>query len=330
MKKIVAVLLVCCLALSLAGCGKKMTLNLSYGERTGTYSGDVDENGIPNGQGKFTSENEAGEKWTYEGGFVNGHFDGEGKTTWANGTAEVGTYKNDVIVPMSGNEIKTLYTAPENFKDHFVEIVGRVFVTPEYDDNGVGIQMWADIENSDKNTIVYIYDKDFEVKQNDYIRIVGKVGDVFEGENAFGGAVSAPTVAATEYEILSYQEALMPTLKNIDVNQTQTQYGYSVTVQKVELAEKETRVYVKVDNQGSETFNVYSFNAKITQAGKQYEEQDNWDADYPQIQSGLLPGNSTEGIIAFPAINDGAFTLIIDGSSENWEEEITPFTFNIE
>ncbi len=330
MKKIFAVILACCLVLSLAGCGEEMTLNLSYGDRTGTYSGDVNEQGLPHGQGKFTSTNSEGEKWTYEGEFKNGHFDGEGKTTWKSGTMEIGTYKDDVIVPMKGNEIKSLYTTPEKFKDHYVEIIGRVFTAPEFDEDGVCLQMWADIENSENNTIVYIWDKNFDVKQDDYIRIVGKVGDTFEGENAFGGTVSAPTIIAKEYEVLSYQDALMPTLKNIEVNQTQTQYGYSITLQKVEFAEKETRVYLKVDNQGSDTFNVYSFNAKITQAGKQFGEQDNWDAEYPEIQSDLLVGNSTEGIISFPKLNEGAFGVIIDASSENYDEDIKPFTFSVE
>lgn len=330
LKRLLTLLLVCGVVFSLAGCGKEITLNLAYGDRTGTYSGDVNEQGLPHGQGKFTSTNAEGEKWTYEGGFKNGHFDGEGKTTWKSGTVEIGTYKDDVIIPMKGNEIKSLYTTPENFKDHYVEIIGRVFTAPEFTEDGVSLQMWSDIEKSENNTIVYIFDKDFDVKQDDYVRVVGKVGDAFEGENAFGGIVSAPTLIAKEYEILSYQDALMPTLKTIEVNETQTQYGYSVTLQKIEFAESETRIYLKVDNQGSDSFSVYSFNSKITQAGKQYEEQDNWDAEYPEIQTDLLVGNSTEGIIAFPALNEGAFSVIIDGSSDNWEEDIKPYTFNIE
>lgn len=329
MKKLLVIVMVCCLMLSLAGCGKEMTLNLSYGDRTGTYSGEVNEKGLPHGQGKFTTQNEKGEKWTYEGEFKDGHFDGEGKTTWKSGNVEIGTYKDDVIVPLKGDEIKTLYTTPETFKDRYVEIVGRVFTAPEFDDEGVSVQMWADIENNENNTIVYIQDKDFDVKQDDYVRIVGKVGDVFEGTNAFGGTVTAPILAAKEYEVISYKDALMPTLKTIDVNETQTQYGYSVTLQKIEFAEKETRVFVKVENRGSDTFNVYSFNAKITQNGRQYGEQDNWEAEYPEIQSGLLVGNTTEGIIAFPKLNDGEFSVIIDANSENWEEEIEPYTFNI-
>ena len=111
MKKLVILLLVCCLSLSLAGCGKEMTLKLAYGDRTGTYSGDLNEQGLPHGQGKFTSTNAEGEKWTYVGEFKNGHFDGEGKTTWKSGTVEGQTGAEPTC---SGSEERmvTFRTAP--------------------------------------------------------------------------------------------------------------------------------------------------------------------------------------------------------------------------
>ena len=329
MKKLLAFLLSVVMVLSLTGCGKEMTLEFSFGERTGTYSGDLSEQGLPNGQGKFTTTNSEGDKWTYEGAFVNGHFEGEGKTTWKNGRVEIGTYKNDVIVPMKGDEILSLYTNPENFKNHCVELTGVVFTTPEYTDTGVCVQMMADIKNYDKNTIVYIYDKDFRVEKDDYLRVVGIVGDPFEGKNAFGATITAPVVDAKEYEICSYADAASPTLKTVEVDQTETQFGYSVTVNKVEYAENETRIYMTVNNDGSDTFNVYSFDMKISQNGKQYEQQDNWDADYPELQSELLPGNSSEGVVTFPALAEGEFTLAVEGHSDNWEEEISPYTFHI-
>lgn len=329
-KKGIIACLVCCLAFSLMGCSKKMTLNLSYGDRVGKYSGELSEDGIPNGKGKFVSTSENGEKWTYEGDFKDGHFDGEGKTTWENGQVEIGTYKDDVIVPLKGDETKSLYTTPENLKNHYVELIGTVFMAPEYMDDGVCVQMMSDIKNHDNNTVVYIHDKDFKVKQNDYLHVVGLVGGTVTGQNALGNAVSAPTITAKEYEIYSYKDAVAPALKTIEVNQTQSQLGYSVTVQQVEYAENETRVYLKVDNHGSDKFNVYSFYTKITQDGKQYSEQNNWEADYPAVQTDLLVGNSSEGVIVFPAINEGAFTLTVEGSSNNFWEDLKPYTFDIQ
>lgn len=327
-RKLGTLLLCFILVSSLVGCSEEITLNLTYGDRTGKYSGEMVD-GIPHGQGKFTSQNSDGEKWTYEGEFKNGHFDGEGKTTWANGQVEIGTYKDDTIIPIKGDEIKSLYTTPENLKNHCVEIIGKVFTAPEYTDDCVAVQMWEDTENAANNTIVYIYDKDFKVNVDDYLKVVGIVGDTFTGENALGGEVTAPTITASEYEVVSYQDALAPATKSIDVNDTQTQYGYSVTVQKVEFSERETRIYVKVENQGSSKISIYGFNAKVSQNGKQYGTQDNWDAGYPEIQSELLAGNTTEGIIVFPVLEKGDFSITFEGYSENWEEDIKPYTFNI-
>lgn len=330
MKKMLSVIMsVLLVSLLITGCSKKITLNLSYGERTGTYSGDM-KDGVPNGEGKFTTENKEGTGWTYEGSWKNGHFEGEGKTTWKSGQIEIGTYKNDVIVPLKGEEIKTLYTLPENFKNHMVEIVGKVFNTPEYTDSAVSFQMWVDFENNDKNTLINVYDPNFKVKADDYVKIVGLVGDVFKGMNAFGAEVTAPIVDAKDAKVLTYQEVVVPTIKEVAVNKTVTQLGYSVTVSKVEFAEKETRVYVKVENKGIAKFNLYSFNAKIVQDNKQFEEKNNWDADYPEIQTDLLPSNTTEGIIAFGPLEIKPFKILFDCSSDNWDEDLNDFEFDIQ
>ena len=330
MKKQLFILTLCIsLVMLFTGCSKEITLNLAYGDRTGKYSGDLSD-GVPNGHGSFTASNDEGEAWTYEGEFRDGHFEGEGQTTWENGHMEKGTYKNDVLVAMKGDEIKTLFTLPENFKNRCVELVGKVFTAPEYTDDGVALQMWTDFQKLDKNVIVYVSDKDFKVKQDEYVKVIGIVGDVFEGSNLFGAALSVPTVSAKECKVISYTDAASPTVKTIEVNQTQEQYGYSVTIQKVEFADNETRVYIKAANNGSDKFNLYSFNTKITQNGKQYEEQDNWEADYPKVQTGLLVGNNTEGIIAFPAIEQTSFSVVAEASSENYSEEFKPYQFNIE
>ena len=90
-------------SLVLLGCGgpqkvsdKEMTLSLSYGDRSGTYTGEVNKQGVPNGKGKFTTKNSQGEPWFYEGDFKNGHFEGTGRTLWPNDQQEEsGNYSND-------------------------------------------------------------------------------------------------------------------------------------------------------------------------------------------------------------------------------------------
>lgn len=115
MKKITALLL-CCLSLFLfTGCegsttstepktetveNQELTLSMkdwdSTGlalediQRTGTYTGEVVD-GIPNGTGRFDTQNEEGTSWYYDGEFVNGVFQGQGNvslTLKKNGTKQ--------------------------------------------------------------------------------------------------------------------------------------------------------------------------------------------------------------------------------------------------
>ena len=64
----------------------------------GSYSGEVVD-GIPNGYGRFDSQNDFGDTWYYEGYFKNGRFDGEGGAYWSDGYSEVGTYIDGAFRP---------------------------------------------------------------------------------------------------------------------------------------------------------------------------------------------------------------------------------------
>lgn len=232
--------------------------------------------------------------------------------------------------PLSESEIKQMYTDPEKFIDRTVTLTGKVFATPEIDESGIYFQMFHDTENYDLNTIVAYADPDFELEDGDYVKLTGVVKGNFEGSNAFGGSVSAPQIIADTLEKSSYAEVVAPALKTITLtDSSSTQHNYTISLTKVEFAKKETRLYFTVENGGKATFNFYSFNAKLVQNGKQYEEETNYDADYPEIQSDLLPGVTTEGIIAFPAIDQADFQVILDAYSDDFDEDFEVYTFDI-
>lgn len=207
MKKYAAsICLLLLLATLLTGCGKQITLHLSYGERTGTYSGAM-EGGVPHGWGKFVSQNSSSGKWTYEGMFNKGHFEGSGRIDWANGRYESGIYRYDVLVPISKERTQLLYTAPEQLKGSCVEVVGKLYGVPEYKTGSVSFQMWTDTKNWKNNVLVRVYDSNFQVKQGDFVQIVGTVWDVYTGDSEAGEKLSVPTIAARKYSIITEAEA---------------------------------------------------------------------------------------------------------------------------
>ena len=77
--------------------GKVVSIELTSGSKNGKYSGAIDKNGVPHGNGKFETKNKAGIAWYYEGEFKKGKFDGQGVIVWEDGQREEGTYKDNVL-----------------------------------------------------------------------------------------------------------------------------------------------------------------------------------------------------------------------------------------
>ncbi len=75
---------------------QEITLTFDFGERTGVYSGEM-KDGLPHGQGTFSSQNPEGTGWVYEGGWDMGHMQGEGMTIFDTGHSEAGWYENDYL-----------------------------------------------------------------------------------------------------------------------------------------------------------------------------------------------------------------------------------------
>lgn len=231
--------------------------------------------------------------------------------------------------PLSEREIRMMYSDPESYVGSVVELTGQVFSGVEYDDEGVYFQLWGDPKNFDLNTVVAYKNPEFELQDDDYVKITGEVVDVFEGENMMGGTITAPAILASKVEILSYKDAVMPTVATAAAtNGTIDQLGYTVTVQSIELAEEETRVYISIQNNGANEFSLYDFNAVLIQDNTQYEYQPNYDADYPEHQTEIRPGVTTEGVLVFPAIGEDPFQIIMEARSSDWDEELTDYVFD--
>ena len=233
------------------------------------------------------------------------------------------------MAPLTEDEIKRMYSSPEDYIGRTVELVGQVFAGVDYDEDGVYFQMWADAENFNNNTVVAYLDPSFTVEDNQYVRVKGTVADVLVGENMMGATVTAPLIRADELAVLTYKEAVMPTIAVAEaMTKTIEQRGYSVTVQTVELAEEETRAYISVTNNGSSTFSLYEFNMLLIQDGTQYEYTWNFMADYPELQTDIRPGITSEGVVVFPAIKEAPFQIIMEGDSGDWNEELEEYIFD--
>lgn len=74
---------------------QEMQLDFEFGTRSGTYTGQINGEGLPDGIGFFSSQTENGLGWTYSGHWNNGHFGAVGTTIYANGSYYSGEHLMD-------------------------------------------------------------------------------------------------------------------------------------------------------------------------------------------------------------------------------------------
>lgn len=224
-----------------------------------------------------------------------------------------------------------LYSNPEKFKGSKVDFFAKIAFPVEKDEDGTYIQAYNDPDNYERNTIIGINDPNLDVKEGDIIHVKGEVSDKFEGENMMGADLTLPGILASSIEKTDYATAFAPAIKTIEVNEEKNQHGYKMKISKIEIAENETRVYVEINNETDSNISFYGFNTKLVQGNSQYETQDNYEAEYPEVQSDVLPEVTTNGIVVFPAIDPelGEVKLISEVSSDNYDLDFKAFTFNI-
>lgn len=229
--------------------------------------------------------------------------------------------RNDKIAELSGD--------PDKFKNYPVELTGKIFTAPEVKDDKTAFQMWGDPQKSNFNIVVYYNGTSNDIQPDAYVKVKGTVKGKFEGTNAFGARITAIAISADTVEKVNPVDVLAPAKLKIDVNKTSEQNGYSVTLQKIELADRETRVYLSVKNGTNNKIYFWEHNAKVLQNNKQLDAQMN--LDYPKVQSEILPGAVSEGIVVFPGLDPNAksATFVFEGSSEDFNFHVKPVSFQV-
>ena len=232
---------------------------------------------------------------------------------------------------LTEKEFKQMYSNPDKFKGERVDFHAQIFLQPERDEKGTYLQAYLDPDNSQNNIIVAINDPDLEVNKGDIIRVLGTVKGNYEGQNAFGAEISAPVIEAETIEKTDYKTAFAPAVKTVEVNKTQNHNGYIVKLNKLELAKQETRLYLTITNQTDNKITFYEFNTNLIQGNEQFDTKNNFAADYPELQTEILSGVETSGIIVFPPldIDKKEVKIILEGSSSDYNVDIKPFRFNI-
>lgn len=238
-------------------------------------------------------------------------------------------------VYLEETEIANLFSNPDDYKGKYVKLSGKIFNKPNSDKDTVAYQVWHDTQNSDKDFLFFTDNTSESYSVDDYIIVDGKITGTFEGENAFGGSVECPTIEAVSVEKQSYIDAVVPTVSEIvPEDAISEQNGVSLKVDKVEFAEKETRVYLTETNSSTDKFSMWIYDIKLLQNGQQIEQDmasfSAYEGNYAELSSDILPNASSSGILVFPPMDSSAnFQIYAEGHSDNYELDFQPFVIDI-
>ena len=180
-----------------------------------------------------------------------------------------------------------------------VDVIGQLLDNPESNGDEVAFQMWADPNNAEWSTIVHADEGSLGLRTDNYVHVQGTVLGSMEGENAFGGTVSAVEVDADQVERVEGVDAIDPTQETLQVGQTQTSEGLSITIEKLEFGAKHTRAYVTASNEGDKTAKLALDRSKIVQGEDRIGYRDPYDYSVSKPKSGLPSGDDTEGVVIF-------------------------------
>lgn len=220
-------------------------------------------------------------------------------------------------------------TDANHYKGSPVTLFGKIFLDPQRTSDSVAFQMYADAVNNGQNTVVAGLPATSDFKRGDFVKVVGTVYDLLEGTNALNATLRIPRIRADSVVRVSRAEVLAPTVKSVDVGQAQKQFGITITLQKVEFAKTETRVFVKIENAGPAKANAYKSSAKVVQGAKQLETKSVYDSGYPDLPSGMLAGVSAETVLLFDALAVAPFRFVWEASSDNYRQQFQPYDWTV-
>lgn len=146
-----------------------------------------------------------------------------------------------------------------------------------------------------------------------------------------GGEINVPYIIADKVEVTGYIDVQSPTQKSVDIDAKHDQHGIEAHIEKIELADNQTRVYMTVTNNSEYQFSSSIYEAKLIIGNKQFDVEDNFESDLPEIQYDLAPGVESKGVLQFAEVNEDPeqLSLHLDGYSDNYDLDFSPFKFDI-
>lgn len=105
--------------------------------------------------------------------------------------------------------------------------------------------------------------------------------------------------------------------------------GYTISIEKIEFYDDETRLYLTADNDGKAALSVNTDSSVIVQNHKQYNAMMVLEDDLEELPYRITTGATASGVVIFPKIEEGEFEYSLEIYSDDYTEEFKSIVFSI-
>lgn len=225
--------------------------------------------------------------------------------------------KKEDTTTLSQSDVSKVAKHPNKYKGRSIEVTGKV-ISNGVDDYGT-YKFYMEVE--DQLFMVYIEEEeDLSIKTNDYVQVVGTLDGTYQGKSADGYEMDAIKIKSSKNSI-EFKESDQIIEETIKVNQSYSQSDVTLTIQKVVFTNKQTLVYIKIENDSDIDYDMDLDDATLTEDDMVFTcKEANMNVDLLEAES------SSEGVLTFDLMEENDFTFTCQGQSD---ESIDEFMISI-
>ena len=216
---------------------------------------------------------------------------------------------------LSNGDWSEVAASPDAFRGATVTLTGRVFSIQNSGDKRYrAIKIWADPRTGGQETTI-IAQRGLPILIDDYLRAQGVLAGTLKKGNTFGVPVTGPVVVASRLARVTAIAAASPTRERLR-GKPYTVFRVTLTPYRIDLAEDEVRVFLRIHNATGFTIHYAPFQSYVLSDGVRSNPKANF--GYPQVPPDIGPESTATGITTYaPVSPSSSFKFVTKFSSDD-------------
>jgi hypothetical protein len=204
---------------------------------------------------------------------------------------------------------------PDAYRGATVNLVGRVSTVQKSRDGQFrGIHMYADAAHGQQETTI-ITRANLPLLPDDYVRARGILEGTLQSGSTAGIDLRGPVVIASALRNATFVDAASPARQRLRAK-PYTVYNVTITPYRIDLADDETRVFLRIKNATDYTIHYNTAQSYLLNDGIRIRPHPH--RSYPQMPADLFPGSTASGVTTFRATTPGTvFKFVTRFSSDD-------------